>query len=205
MESRRGDDAPGAYAAYVGLDVHKDTVAVAVAEAGREAARYCGEIAHRSSAVAKLARDLAEAHGGEPILFRYEAGRCGYGLYRLLRELGFDCDVVAPSRIPKAPAERIKTDRRDARRVRLLRDLRVLHYFRSGTSWYEVRTAFLEHRDVNVRPLMSIGVAEASAGIEPAPSLPPPSIGRRRSSGSDGALNAARTLWRQGLLNTRRW
>ena len=73
MESRRGDDAAGAYAAYVGLDVHKDTIAVAVAEAGREPACYCGEIAHRWSAVAKLARDVAEAHGGEAILFCYEA------------------------------------------------------------------------------------------------------------------------------------
>lgn len=111
MQSTRGT---GAYAAYVGLDVHKDTSAAAVAPAGREPAAYRGEIAHRSSEVAKLARDLATAHGGEPVLFCYEAGPCGYGLYRQLRELGFDCDVAAPSRIPKAPAERIKTDRRDA-------------------------------------------------------------------------------------------
>ena len=113
-ESTGAAEAPGTYAAYVGLDVHKETIAVAVAEAGRDPAAYRGEIAHRESTVAKLARDLAEAHGGEPLLFCYEAGPCGYGLYRQLRKLGFDCDVVAPSRIPKAPAERIKTDRRDA-------------------------------------------------------------------------------------------
>ena len=60
---------------------------------------------------------LCAAHGGELPLFSYEAGPCGYGLYRQLRGLGFDCEVVAPSRIPKAPAERVKTDRRDARKL----------------------------------------------------------------------------------------
>ena len=107
----------GAYAAYVGLDVHKDTIAVAVAPAGRSAPEDLGEIANRPGAVAKLARELCAAHGGELPLFSYEAGPCGYGLYRQLRGLGFDCEVVAPSRIPKAPAERVKTDRRDARKL----------------------------------------------------------------------------------------
>lgn len=107
----------GAYAAYVGLDVHKDTIAVAVAPAGRGAPEDLGEIANRPAAVAKLARELCSARGGELPLFSYEAGPCGYGLYRQLRGLGFDCEVVAPSRIPKAPAERVKTDRRDARKL----------------------------------------------------------------------------------------
>ena len=107
----------GAYAAYVGLDVHKDTIAVAVAPTGRGAPEDLGEIANRPAAVAKLARELCAAHGGELPLFSYEAGPCGYGLYRQLRGLGFDCEVVAPSRIPKAPAERVKTDRRDARKL----------------------------------------------------------------------------------------
>lgn len=102
------------YGAHVGLDVHKETIAVAVARPGREPPRDMGEIANRPAAVAKLARALCESHGGELPLFSYEAGPCGYGLYRQLRGLGFDCEVVAPSRIPKAPGERIKTDRRDA-------------------------------------------------------------------------------------------
>ena len=107
----------GSYAAYVGLDVHKDTIAVAVAPAGRGAPEDLGEIANRPAAVARLARELCAAHGGEMPLFSYEAGPCGYGLYRQLRGLGFDCEVVAPSRIPRAPAERVKTDRRDARKL----------------------------------------------------------------------------------------
>ena len=103
-----------AYAAHVGLDVHKDTIAVAVAPAGRGAPEYRGEIANRPGAIRELAEELAAARGGELILFCHEAGPCGYEVYRQLTGMGFDCEVVAPSRIPKAPGERVKTDRRDA-------------------------------------------------------------------------------------------
>ena len=75
----------GSYAAYVGLDVHKGTIAVAVAPTCRDALEDFGVIAHRAGAVAKLARELSAAHGGERPLFSYEAGPCGYGLYRLSR------------------------------------------------------------------------------------------------------------------------
>ena len=102
------------YAAHVGLDVHKDTIAVAVAPAGRESPTYVGEIANQRKAIGKLADELVGRYGGEVIQFCYEAGPCGYEVYRQLTGLGFDCVVVAPSRIPKAPGERIKTDRRDA-------------------------------------------------------------------------------------------
>ncbi len=102
------------YAAYVGLDVHKDTIAVAVARPGREAAESRGEIANRPKAVGKLVRRLSEEFGGEVLLFCYEAGPCGYALYRQLLELGHGCEVVAPSLIPRKPGERVKTDRRDA-------------------------------------------------------------------------------------------
>ena len=102
------------HAAYVGLDVHKKTIAVAVAPSGREPPTYLGEIANRPSAVGRLAGKLGRRYGGEVVQFCYEAGPCGYDLHRQLIGLGFDCDVVAPSRIPKAPGDRIKTDRRDA-------------------------------------------------------------------------------------------
>ncbi len=102
------------YPAYIGLDVHKETIAVAVARAGREAPVSRGEIANRPKVVAKLVERLNEEFGGEVLLFCYEAGPCGYGLHRQLLELGHDCQVVAPSLIPKKPGERIKTDRRDA-------------------------------------------------------------------------------------------
>ena len=111
-----------AYAAYVGLDVHKDSISVALAPSGREPPSHLGEVANQPAAVGKLARRLGERHGGELVQFCYEAGPCGYDLHRQLTGLGFDCAVVAPSRIPKAPGERVKTDRRDACKLaRLLR------------------------------------------------------------------------------------
>jgi transposase len=102
------------YPAYIGLDVHKESIAVAVARAGREAAVSRGEIANQPKALVKLVERLNREFEGEVLLFCYEAGPCGYGVYRQLLGLGQDCQVVAPSLIPKKPGERIKTDRRDA-------------------------------------------------------------------------------------------
>jgi transposase len=110
------------HAAYVGLDVHKETIAVAVAEPGRAEPIDRGEIANRPKSVAKLLVKLSEADDAGLLLFCYEAGPCGYVLYRQILASGHDCQVVAPSRLPKAPGERIKNDRRDALKLaRLLR------------------------------------------------------------------------------------
>lgn len=98
---------------YVGLDVHKATIAVAVTRGGRGEPEYYGEIANSGAAVAKLFKRLSPH--GEVVNACYEAGPCGYGLYRQLTSLGHDCTVVAPSLIPRKAGERIKTDRRDAR------------------------------------------------------------------------------------------
>ena len=117
LETVRPAQAEGRYPAYIGLDVHKETIAVAVAQAGREAPESRGEIANKPKTVAKLVERLNREFGGEVLLFCYEAGPCGYGLYRQLLALGHDCQVVAPSLIPKKPGERIKTDRRDARKL----------------------------------------------------------------------------------------
>jgi len=97
---------------YVGLDVHKETIAVAVAREGRGAAEYFGEIANTPAAVRQLLKRLGRP--GEVLHFCYEAGPCGYGLQRQLTALGHRCDVVAPSLIPRKAGERMKTDRRDA-------------------------------------------------------------------------------------------
>jgi transposase len=116
------EDVAQRYALYVGLDVHKDTIAVAIAHPGRGEPVYRGEVAHTAKAVKKLVGQLYELTGGALIQFCYEAGPCGYGIYRQLLALGAACLVVAPSRIPKAPGERVKTDRRDALKLaRLLR------------------------------------------------------------------------------------
>jgi transposase len=98
---------------YVGLDVHKDTIAVAVADGGlRGEVRYFGEIANSAAALNKLAGRLSRRGWG--LHFCYEAGPCGYGVFRHLTGLGHACEVVAPSLIPRRPGERVKTDRRDA-------------------------------------------------------------------------------------------
>lgn len=97
---------------YVGLDVHKATIAVAVARPGRGEPEYHGTIVNSDAAVRKLLKQLSRP--GESLSFCYEAGPCGYGLYRDLTALGHGCAVVAPSLIPRKAGERLKTDRRDA-------------------------------------------------------------------------------------------
>lgn len=97
---------------YVGLDTHKDTIAVAIADTAGGKPRYYGEIANTPTAVAKLITDVSPT--GEVVSFCYEAGPCGYGIYRQITGSGHDCAVVAPSLIPTKPGDRVKTDRRDS-------------------------------------------------------------------------------------------
>ena len=97
---------------YVGLDVHKETIAVSVAEADRGEVRYLGEVPNTADSVVKLVKRLRKE--GAKLSFCYEAGPCGYGLHRQLQDLGQDCQVVAPSLIPRKPGDRVKTDRRDS-------------------------------------------------------------------------------------------
>ena len=100
-------------AVCVGLDTHKAKIAVAVAEPGRSGeVRFQGEIANQPEAVRRLIERLAGKHGRLRVC--YEAGPCGYGLYRQIVALGHDCTVVAPSLVPRKPGERVKTNRRDA-------------------------------------------------------------------------------------------
>jgi len=101
---------------YVGLDVHKDSIDIAVAEAARDAAvRHLATVAGGTLAVTKALRRLISA--GHELHVVYEAGPCGFALARHFAALGWRCDVVAPSSIPRPSGERVKTDRRDAMKL----------------------------------------------------------------------------------------
>ncbi|SRR6266446_4683336 len=95
---------------FVGLDVHAETVAVAVAEPNGEV-RSLGLIPNRPESIRRLVRKLEPV---EQLRFCYEAGPTGYVLYWQLTALGTKCEVVAPSLVPTKPGDRVKTDRRDA-------------------------------------------------------------------------------------------
>jgi transposase len=97
--------------AFVGLDVHKEAIAVAVADPGRAPARFLGTTA---PTLVSVRNALAHLGTSNRVSVVYEAGPCGYGLARELRADGYRCEVVAPAKIPRRPGERIKTDRRDA-------------------------------------------------------------------------------------------
>lgn len=107
---------------FVGLDVHKDTISVATAKWDRKEAELIGTITNTPQALSKLVRRL-----GKPVHqlhFCYEAGPCGYAIQRQLTKAGAKCDVVAPSLVPEKAGDRVKTDRRDAKKL--------AQYLRSG-------------------------------------------------------------------------
>ncbi len=108
------------YSKFVGMDVHKETIAVSVAEAFGGEVRYVGEFRNNPEAVRKLIRQLRKDEA--KLSCCYEAGPCGYVLHRQLLGMGVANQVVAPSLIPKKPGDRVKTDRRDSQTLaRLLR------------------------------------------------------------------------------------
>ena len=106
---------------YVGLDVHKESIKIAVADDGRDKARFLASIPNDSN---KLLKKLHELGSNDSIQCCYEAGPGGYTLHRALSSSGVDCQVIAPSLIPKQSGRRVKTDRLDAENL--------AHYLRSG-------------------------------------------------------------------------
>ena len=98
---------------FLGLDVHAETIAVAVAEPDGEV-RSLGIIPNREESVRKLIKKLGPA---EQLQVCYEAGPTGYVLYWQLTALGVKCEVVAPTLVPVKAGDRVKTDRRDATKL----------------------------------------------------------------------------------------
>jgi transposase len=98
---------------HLGLDVHKDTISVGILPIDQQV-QDVERIPHDEASIRRLVGRL-----GDPRWLRacYEAGPTGFELARLLASMGVGCDVIAPSLIPKAPGDKVKTDRRDCRRL----------------------------------------------------------------------------------------
>jgi len=106
---------------YIGLDVHKETIVIAVADSGRGPAQAWKTIPYDLPRLVKAVALLAD---GAEVEVCYEAGPTGYGIQRALKKAGYTCQVVAPSLIPVQSGNRVKTDRRDA--------AKLAHFLRSG-------------------------------------------------------------------------
>jgi transposase len=107
---------------FVGLDVHKESIIVAVAEGDRSEPQVVAELPNDTLRLLKELRKLSR--GGAELRCCYEAGPTGFGVHRALREAGIECVVIAPSLIPKQAGARVKTDRRDA--------VKLARFHRSG-------------------------------------------------------------------------
>jgi len=101
-------------ALFIGMDVHNDSIAVSLAPDDSTEARRYGIIGGNHDDVLRLIKTLSAAHPGVTLKFCYEAGPRGYPLCRFIRSQGAQCIVVAPSKVPRQPGDRVKTDRRDA-------------------------------------------------------------------------------------------
>lgn len=95
--------------AFIGLDVHKESIEIGIADAGE--VRHYGRCGGDAASVDHMVRKLSQRH--RDLQFVYEAGCCGFWLYRRLTGHGMGCMVVSPSRMPRRPGDHIKTDRRD--------------------------------------------------------------------------------------------
>jgi transposase len=107
---------------FIGMDVHKESVEIAIADGASQEVRRYGNIGGTHDAMRKTLRKLVSQ--GKRLHFCYEAGPCGYELYRYLVSEGHDCWVVAPSLIPKKAGDKVKTDKRDA--------IQLARLFRAG-------------------------------------------------------------------------
>src|SRR5215475_697735 len=101
-------------ALFIGLDVHNDTIAVSLAPSASTEVRRYGIIGGQHDDVLRLLKKLSAAHPEAGLQFCYEAGPRGYPLCRFIRSHGAHCSIVAPTKVPRQPGDRVKTDRRDA-------------------------------------------------------------------------------------------
>src|ERR1051326_2752229 len=103
---------------YIGLDVHKDSIVIAIADPDLKGEiRIFGTITNDLQALEKALNRIRKAHPDAILEIAYEAGPCGFGIARRLKQLKVSCLVAAPSLIPKQPGSPFKTDKRDARAI----------------------------------------------------------------------------------------
>jgi len=100
---------------FIGMDVHKESIEIAISDGNTQETRRYGKIGGTRDAMRKALIKLVAP--GKSLHFCYEAGPCGYEIYRQISQLGHHCSVVAPSLIPTKPGERVKTDRRDSEKL----------------------------------------------------------------------------------------
>jgi transposase len=139
---------------YAGLDAHAKTINVAVVSPGWDVAKEQWQINHNPQSLKTLAKKLRSLSAG-PILACYEAGPCGYALKRRLDELEIPCEVVAPSLIPVKPGERVKTDRRDARKLATLLKAGLLTFVHPPNEAEEALRDLVRSREDAKKDLMS--------------------------------------------------
>ena len=128
---------------WVALDVHKNAITAGVlpAEGGQV------ELAQLENSEKAIRRLISRLGGPEGLAVCYEAGPCGYELYRLLASIGVACDIVAPSLTPVRPGDRVKTDRRDARKLARLYRAGELSFVRPPTPEQEGLRDLVRCRD----------------------------------------------------------
>lgn len=99
---------------YIGLDVHNDSIAISIAPSDSTEVRRWGIIGGTHAHVQRFIKQIQAAHSEATLKFCSEAGPRGFPLARFIRGLGHECIIVCPSRVPRRPGDRVKTDRRDA-------------------------------------------------------------------------------------------
>lgn len=131
---------------FIGLDVHQDTIAIAIAdEAPGKEIRFFGTIPNTNEALHSALKKIGQ--DGSQLRVCYESGPCGFVIYRYLAKIGVDCMVISPSSMPRRPNDRVKTDRRDAQTLaRLLRAGELVAVWVPDEAHEAVRDVVRAHR-----------------------------------------------------------
>lgn len=131
---------------FIGLDVHQNTIAIAVADSdGNKEVRYFGAIENKPEALLAALKRIGQ--DGSELCVCYESGPCGFVIYRYLTKIGIDCIVISPSSMPRRVNDRVKTDRRDAQTLaRLLRAGELVAVWVPDEAHEAVRDVVRAHR-----------------------------------------------------------